>query len=1367
MSNAKYKSEDLSGTLSGANGGDFLDPTNDRIARSKNFPPSLERHPGNADYNSMADLPRGGPGSTPNPRGMTPSASMSSGVSDPDDLIPGAFHPRNEGGKQGQAHYQAHPFGVAFNTAGDPAQTSHNPYVNPVSNVGAPKATSHHNPFRNLQESPSKQELPSKEEPSGSSVGVGSLPGKNTEPGVATLPEEREHGRPYGQYRTGFEDYSPEEGGRMLHENNPQEDDSSSELDAVGSDWGDVGVPHHLVHEHVPGIEHHVMSKWEMPSTETPSGARCGVGSLPGKRCEQGVAMLPEERLFPADEILDSHLPPRMDQMPLEEHMSGAVVGVGSLPGKRSEQRVALCPEERLHPAIDILMSHLPPRMDQMPSMEHPSGSQVGVGSLPGKTGEEGVAILPEERLHPAEEILAPHHPSSKEQSSKERSSKPELHDDLKAHHLVHEHVPGTEREYWAFLRHGLSRRRIYIMVDHVMSKWEMPSSEVPSGSRCGVGSLPGKRSEQRVAMLPEERLFPADEILDSHLPPRMDQMPLEEHMSGSIVGVGSLPGKRNERGVALTPEERLHPADEILMSHLPPRMDQMPSREHPSGSVVGVGSLPGNRNERGVALLPDERKELGLDHRPSHHHGRRRSHGGRGGHRDAATTGGRGGHRASSADGVRREASGTHGQAHRQQESATTDRGGRGHKTHHPKRHSKDGKKPEHEDTGHDEAPRASSSPPSQSRRVPVVTPEHPETRAAIFADVAKEGWYHVLPLKRNLMPSTEVLSGSQVGVGSLPGGRSERNVAMLPEERLHPAYDILDSHLPPGKDQLPCSEHPSGSKVGVGSLPGTIVEPGVAVLPDERHWMQEHPDDMLSFYADISHVGFYHVSKDAEGYLTLQFTRNTHADEGMWRPPSPTTIFNADRKQDRHAKARQQPPQLFRTHQISAKEAKAMEEKRARMMKERTEGMGGFGGVVKDIEGKASEFLHGAEQAIYGLFHPGQPSGTDKQQETGRRDHPAPGTMEQTPSNEDIIMSADTAAAAAQSSTTSPSQAPPHVRRAPQPPSKQKPPIPPRRVPSGSAGVKPTLPPGHEQAEDTFNAAMAKQEKAKEYADVHPTVGRSLSGIDDEDEEQRMKKIREAQALLDASMPKHRRAVSTSPCVHSGVVEPTASPAEPMVAPAPRSTVPANVQTQYFKSSASGDESSVDSRSLDSRFMTDENGDPVYLDDYEIDREEVGYAHVVPGGDAALRRKHHTPGASDGKTLTGADGVEFSMGTEGGVLPGYPTQVGMSQLISDRVAADRMRASGEIRPQQLSSPADSNVSTQAIHGSVSDVNKPFRFVHTDIPLPPEDVARRGAIKRPTSSNISVIDLGKPLPRASSVSHTQERAHTPTRSHN
>lgn len=72
-------------------------------------------------------------------------------------------------------------------------------------------------------------EMPTTEEPSGSSVGIGSMPGSNYEAGVATLPEEREGGKPFGTFRTGFEgmcfssdnppwpdivpDYSPAKGG--------------------------------------------------------------------------------------------------------------------------------------------------------------------------------------------------------------------------------------------------------------------------------------------------------------------------------------------------------------------------------------------------------------------------------------------------------------------------------------------------------------------------------------------------------------------------------------------------------------------------------------------------------------------------------------------------------------------------------------------------------------------------------------------------------------------------------------------------------------------------------------------------------------------------------------------------------------------------------------------------------------------------------------------------------------------------------------------------------------------------------------------------------------------------------------------------
>lgn len=56
-----------------------------------------------------------------------------------------------------------------------------------------------------LKASDKHYELPTSEIPSGSDVGIGSMPGNIWESGVATLPDERINGRPYGQGHTGFE----------------------------------------------------------------------------------------------------------------------------------------------------------------------------------------------------------------------------------------------------------------------------------------------------------------------------------------------------------------------------------------------------------------------------------------------------------------------------------------------------------------------------------------------------------------------------------------------------------------------------------------------------------------------------------------------------------------------------------------------------------------------------------------------------------------------------------------------------------------------------------------------------------------------------------------------------------------------------------------------------------------------------------------------------------------------------------------------------------------------------------------------------------------------------------------------------------
>ncbi|KAG5717114.1 hypothetical protein E4T56_gene7172 [Termitomyces sp. T112] len=162
------------------------------------------------------------------------------------------------------------------------------------------------------------------------------------------------------------------------------------------------------------------------------------------------------------------------------------------------------------------------------------------------------------------------------------------------------------------------------------------PSKEIPGGSGVGVGSLPGDISETSVAKLPEERALESRQkashhkhgkghthtkkttnpstspsmyqnaknyfrrSLGAYLPggtSQSSQLPSKETPGGSTVGVGSLPGNTSEVSVAKLPEER--------------RLEGMPSHETDHevlGKSGGVGALPGGPNESRVALLPEER---------------------------------------------------------------------------------------------------------------------------------------------------------------------------------------------------------------------------------------------------------------------------------------------------------------------------------------------------------------------------------------------------------------------------------------------------------------------------------------------------------------------------------------------------------------------------------------------------------------------------------------------------------------------------------------------------------------------------------------------------------------------------------------
>jgi len=119
----------------------------------------------------------------------------------------------------------------------------------------------------------------------------------------------------------------------------------------------------------------------------------------------------------------------------------------------------------------------------------------------------------------------------------------------------------------------------------HLSDYSEFPSTEVPSGSRTGVGSLPGKTSEPAVAALPEEQVgrrklfiveqhnfessrkffyrgFNAMTVPDSGPMSRIHRAPFFPSDKVSKGGVGSLPGTPNEIDVVRLPEERLHAAE-------------------------------------------------------------------------------------------------------------------------------------------------------------------------------------------------------------------------------------------------------------------------------------------------------------------------------------------------------------------------------------------------------------------------------------------------------------------------------------------------------------------------------------------------------------------------------------------------------------------------------------------------------------------------------------------------------------------------------------------------------------------------------------------------------------------------------------
>ncbi|KAF9481068.1 hypothetical protein BDN70DRAFT_568874 [Pholiota conissans] len=122
----------------------------------------------------------------------------------------------------------------------------------------------------------------------------------------------------------------------------------------------------HLSHA---GHDHRPRFKVDLPTHEEPSGSRQGVGSLPGPMNAEYVAMLPDERM----------------------HMHDVEIHEAEL--HRKAHRAKGSKREPKHKNFATQPS------SQLPTTERPSGSNIGIGSMPGKNRESGVATLPEERI--------------------------------------------------------------------------------------------------------------------------------------------------------------------------------------------------------------------------------------------------------------------------------------------------------------------------------------------------------------------------------------------------------------------------------------------------------------------------------------------------------------------------------------------------------------------------------------------------------------------------------------------------------------------------------------------------------------------------------------------------------------------------------------------------------------------------------------------------------------------------------------------------------------------------------------------------------------------------------------------------------
>ena len=164
-----------------------------------------------------------------------------------------------------------------------------------------------------------------------------------------------------------------------------------------------------------------------------------------------------------------------------------------------------------------------------------------------------------------------------------------------------------------------------------------------------------------------------------------------------------------------------------------------------------------------------------------------------------------------------------------------------------------------------------------------------------------------------------------------------------------------------------------------------------------------------------------------------------------------------------------------------------------------------------------------------------------------------------------------------------------------------------------------------------------------------------------------------------------------SVTPPIATGLVEPLSTPVSER--PDPATSVPASGHRAYphLKQERSTGKSSASASEKETALAGSDRG-LVYSDEYDI---EEGWGSGMPGEGSTIKygksRQHHQPaqpshppavGRADLElsqpVLTGASGVDFTMQSQGNVLPGYPTEGGMAKLMKDRLASDEAQLSG-----------------------------------------------------------------------------------------